>query len=429
VRYDACIIGAGAEGLAAAATLAGRGLRTLVIERAAAPGGRCTTQEFAPGFFASPFADDVPAIPPAIFRALDLARRGLLLAPSGNGDEDAVRTAAIAHGLAEAAAPAAPWWRRHAPGPWPGEDTGFNLSDGGSAMRALTGARSGLPRGGLGALASALHRAAEASGAEIRCGVEASTIRRRGGRAVAVGLADGSEIAARAVISTLDLKSTFLTLFAWNDLARPLAERVAGFRAAPGIARLLLALERLPAAPPGVSLRQPIACGGAAGVAHRAWLAATIPAHPPAILRVVSAVDPALAPRGAAVVTLTLGAIAHTPFDGPWDGNKRRALVTTALRQAEAALPGTIAAIKAAELILPPDIESRLGLTGGDLTGGDTIPGQMLGFRPFRACRGSRTPVKGLYLAGPSSALGPLATCASGVAAATAVLTDFGGAP
>jgi phytoene dehydrogenase-like protein len=49
----------------------------------------------------------------------------------------------------------------------------------------------------------------------------------------------------------------------------------------------------------------------------------------------------------------------------------------------------------------------------------------MLGFRPFADCRGTRTPVEGLYLAGPSSVLGPLATCIAGVAAARAVMADF----
>jgi phytoene dehydrogenase-like protein len=49
----------------------------------------------------------------------------------------------------------------------------------------------------------------------------------------------------------------------------------------------------------------------------------------------------------------------------------------------------------------------------------------MLGLRPFADFSGTRTPVEGLYLAGPSSALGPLASCASGVAAARALVADL----
>ena len=77
----------------------------------------------------------------------------------------------------------------------------------------------------------------------------------------------------------------------------------------------------------------------------------------------------------------------------------------------------------AAATIVPPDIEEALGLTGGDLDGGMLAPDQMLAFRP-----GPRTPVTRLYLAGPSSAAGPLGLGAAGIAAAVAVMTDLGAA-
>src|ERR1700753_1100478 len=82
VRYDAAIIGAGAEGLAAAATLAKSGLKTIVIERAEEPGGRCTTREFHPGFRVSPFCDEVAPIPAEVFWSLDLGRRSVVFVPA-----------------------------------------------------------------------------------------------------------------------------------------------------------------------------------------------------------------------------------------------------------------------------------------------------------------------------------------------------------
>ena len=82
LRYDACIIGAGAEGLAAAAVLAAKRRRVKLLERLPTVGGRCVTAEFAPGFFASPYVDELPAIPPAIFRELDLARHGAIAMPA-----------------------------------------------------------------------------------------------------------------------------------------------------------------------------------------------------------------------------------------------------------------------------------------------------------------------------------------------------------
>jgi phytoene dehydrogenase-like protein len=443
MRYDACIIGAGADGLACAAWLAARGLKVVVAERDARPGGRCTTREFAPGFHASPFTDELPAIPAEIFCALDLARRGAIMArrERAGGPADAVREAVITRVMADAELPPRRHWFKSPPAhqPWPGEDYAAlalaefaavpdlslsALCDSdliGTALSLLAGPPGGMPLGGLGRLGTALRSAAEESGAEISCGLEVSDIRRRRGRATAVGLADGSEIAARAVISTLDLKRTFLSFFAWNELPKALVEHVGAFRAAPGIARLLIALDASSEDMP----RGPIPIPASAAEAYRAWRSGIVPEHLPAVLRVVSAVDPSLAPEGAATLTLTLGAVPHSPFDGAWTHDKRNKLRAAALALVDTALPGTSTRVRAAELIVPPDIENQLALTAGDLVGGELSATQMLGFRPFPECRGSRTPVDGLYLAGPSSTLGPLATCASGVAAARAVLTDM----
>lgn len=434
VRYDACIIGAGADGLAAAAVLAARGRRVVVLERLAAPGGRCVTRAIAPGYFASPFADELPAIPPTFFREFDLCRRGVVMMPAGDGGAlAAVRQAVIARAMADAErVPPRFRFRHPTPPPWPGEDLATRAGPecGGEPARAdlamLAGPPGGLVRGGLGALGAALATAAIDSGAEIACEREVTGLRRRRGRVVAVECADGSEVAARAVISTLDVKHTFLTLFPWSELPAAVVERIGAFRPAPGVARLLLALESPPEVKDPSVLRRPIALAADGAAALTAWSGGIIPEHPPTTLRLVTAVDPLLAPAGGAVLTVTLDAIPHTPFDGPWDGTKRRLLLTRALTAVEAVLPGTVAKIKAAELLLPPDIESALGLTDGDLCGGALAPSQMLSFRPFPECSGTRTPLAGLYLAGPSSTLGSLATCASGIAAATAVLADLG---
>ena len=51
--YDAVVVGAGHNGLTAAAYLARAGLTTLVVERRAVVGGACVTEEIAPGCRAS----------------------------------------------------------------------------------------------------------------------------------------------------------------------------------------------------------------------------------------------------------------------------------------------------------------------------------------------------------------------------------------
>jgi phytoene dehydrogenase-like protein len=142
-------------------------------------------------------------------------------------------------------------------------------------------------------------------------------------------------------------------------------------------------------------------------------------------LRLVSASEPALAPAGQAVLTATLGGIPSRLFDGAWTHEKRDALRSRALAAIEDVLPGVAARLVGAELLVPPDIEEALGATDGDLWGGEIAADQMFGLRPGFDTACPRTPMEGLYLAGPSSAAGQLGTCASGAIAASAMIADL----
>jgi phytoene dehydrogenase-like protein len=303
----------------------------------------------------------------------------------------------------------------------------------GSALHLPAGvAPGGMAAGGLGKLGEALRRAATEAGAELSCGLEATDIVLKKGRIAGVVLAGGRQIDARVILSTLDLKRCF-ALLPKNELPRGVIERVQAFRPAPGTARLLLALDAPPDPPPGVTaeiFQSPIHAMPSLSLmreAYRAWAAGRIPERLQAVIRLVSATDPSLAPDGAATMTVTLNAIAHTLSGGGWTHQQRETLLKRALETVEQVLPGTVKRAFAAELIVPPDMEKHLGGGGGDLAGGAWASDQMLSLRPFVDCRGGRTPLAGLYLAGPSSALGPFATCASGVTAAHALLCDFKG--
>ncbi len=80
-RYDAIVIGAGHNGLVAAAYLARAGRRVLVLERREVLGGAAATEEVVPGFRFDVGAHTVSRLHPAVVRELGLARRGLELLP------------------------------------------------------------------------------------------------------------------------------------------------------------------------------------------------------------------------------------------------------------------------------------------------------------------------------------------------------------
>src|SRR5438045_4034167 len=80
-RYDVIVIGAGHNGLTAAAYLGGAGLSTLVLERRDIVGGCCVTEEIAPGCRASTTSYIASMLRPEVIRDLELESHGLRMVP------------------------------------------------------------------------------------------------------------------------------------------------------------------------------------------------------------------------------------------------------------------------------------------------------------------------------------------------------------
>ena len=83
--YDAIVVGAGHNGLTAAAYLARGGLKTLVLERREIVGGCCVTEEIAPGCRASTTSYIASMLRPEVIRELRLAEFGLRMVPCDPG--------------------------------------------------------------------------------------------------------------------------------------------------------------------------------------------------------------------------------------------------------------------------------------------------------------------------------------------------------
>jgi phytoene dehydrogenase-like protein len=72
-QYDTIVIGAGANGLVAAAALGRAGQRVLLVEGSDSVAGEAGLLEFAPGFRATPFGHDAGWVPPVVLRGLGLS--------------------------------------------------------------------------------------------------------------------------------------------------------------------------------------------------------------------------------------------------------------------------------------------------------------------------------------------------------------------
>ena len=97
--YDAIVVGAGHNGLTAAAYLARGGLRTLVLERRDLVGGCCVTEEIAPGCKVSTTSYIASMLRPEVIKDLNLAGHGLQMVPC-----DPAIQVAFADGRV------VPWW-------------------------------------------------------------------------------------------------------------------------------------------------------------------------------------------------------------------------------------------------------------------------------------------------------------------------------
>lgn len=81
LHADAVVVGAGHNGLIAAAYLARAGLRVIVCERRDIVGGAAVTEEIVPGFRASTASYALSLLRPDVFADLELERHGVIVVP------------------------------------------------------------------------------------------------------------------------------------------------------------------------------------------------------------------------------------------------------------------------------------------------------------------------------------------------------------
>ncbi len=104
----------------------------------------------------------------------------------------------------------------------------------------------GYARGGMGSITRALADSFRAAGGEIRAGIGVQEVRIRGGRATGVVLDTGEEIAARRVLSNMDVRRTFLGHVDRKELPPEFVKRVERFKTRGSSGKLNIALDGVP---------------------------------------------------------------------------------------------------------------------------------------------------------------------------------------
>jgi phytoene dehydrogenase-like protein len=281
----------------------------------------------------------------------------------------------------------------------------------------------GYVEGGMGRISFAIAEAALEAGAVIAAGVEVEGIEPGEG----VRVAGGELIPAPVVVANADPKRT-LGMLHGAELPDEFRERLEAWRVDSPVVKLNAAISRPPtftAAANGevdpyqamVSVSPPIDEAQAAVEAARRGE----PRFGFSELYFQTAYDSSGAPEGKHVMSVFAQYAPYELADGDWE-SRGHEVADTILDGIEAAAPDVRECIERLQVLGPPDIEERIGLTGGHIFQGEALPDQMWDRR-----LAWRTPVPGLYMCGAATHPGGSVIALNGRGAAQAVLADSQG--
>jgi phytoene dehydrogenase-like protein len=279
----------------------------------------------------------------------------------------------------------------------------------------------GYVEGGMGRISFAIADAARAAGAVLAAGVSVGEILPGEG----VRLAGGEVVRAPVVVSNADPKVTCMLLGA----AAPadMRARVDAWRVESPVLKLNCGLGRLPtwtAAPnDDYPCRAPVSIALPLDEAQAAFGACTRGEPSPgfAELYFQSAYDPTVAPAGKHTMSAFVQYAPYTLAEGDWD-TRRDEIGQRVIDLIARFAPDIGECVEEIDVLGPPDIERRVGLTGGHIFQGECMPDQMWGGR-----FASRTTVPGVYLCGAATHPAGSVIALNGRNAAMAVLADLDG--
>ncbi len=254
----------------------------------------------------------------------------------------------------------------------------------------------GYVTGGMGMVSFLIHDAAVEAGAVVAAGVPVARIIPGEG----VELTGGDRISAPVIISNADPVSTLKLLGTAADAGWRRQVEAVPMKSA--TVKLNAALAELPnfTARPGTRMPHHLATINTPLTkpewrqCHADAVAGRLPRRVWTEIYLQTAYDPSVAPPGGHLMSVFSQYVPHTFAAGTWDDRREAAgdLVLASISRFTSNLP---AAILHREVLGPPDVERKLGLTGGQIFQGECLPAYMWAHR-----LSYRTPMPGIYLCG-----------------------------
>lgn len=289
----------------------------------------------------------------------------------------------------------------------------------------------GLALGGTGAVSQAIAEAAREAGVEIRTEAAVAQIIAKNGKARGVVLANGDELYASVISSSVDPRHTFLEFMERGNLPDDFLAEVRRFKFRGSSGKVNLALDALPdfrcLPGAGAHLRGAISISPSMEYMERAYDDAKygeFSRRPYMDIVIPSLNDPTVAPVGKHVMSCFVQYAPYKLRAGlAWDTQKETFGNNVIETLAEYA-PNIKNIILHKQVLTPLDLERGFGLSEGNIFQGELSLEQLFCFRPFPGWAQFRTPVKNLYMCGSATHPGGGIMGAPGRLAALEILKD-----
>ena len=287
----------------------------------------------------------------------------------------------------------------------------------------------GIPRMSMGNIADSMASSIRSMGVEIRTGSPVDKVLVEDGEARGVRLTNGEEINSFMVVSNADPKRTFNTLFEEGKIREATIDKVNRWKTQAGCVKFLAAIKELPDLSGylgdgyDASKVNHIGIGPSVEYQRQSWLdcqAGKPTSSPVMSIQLTSVAEPNLVRRGDGhVLSDWVLYYPGTPKEGSYS-EMRNEIGEQIIDVINSYCPNFRDSLIEWSVQTPEDIQTRVGMTDGNIRHLDMIPSQLLSQR-----QSYRTEVRNFYMCGAGThPLGEV-TGAPGHNAAHAILRDL----